>query len=76
MVVTGGVTVADVPDTVPTPGVMLSAGEPVVTQFSVLDWPTDIFGGVAAKPVMVGGLPTVTSVAAVAVPNEFVAVSR
>jgi hypothetical protein len=66
----------DVPVTAPTPGLIVSAGEPVTTQFSVLDWPAPIVAGIAAKLAIAGAGPTVTIVAAVAVPNEFVAVSR
>ena len=70
-----GVTVTDVPVTAPTPGLTAMPGEPVTAQLSVLDCPSVTFAGVAAKPVMIGGLPTITVTAAVADPKLLVAVN-
>ena len=69
-----GFTAADVPVTAPTPALILSVGEPVTVQLRVLDWPAVIFGGDAAKPVMVGALPTMTVTLEVTEPKELVAV--
>jgi hypothetical protein len=55
----------DVPVTRPTPGLMITLGEPVTVQLSVLDWPAVTVAGVAVKWVMVGGQPTTTVTAAV-----------
>ena len=71
---TDGVTLTDVPVTVPTPESIVRAGEPVTTQFSVLDCPGATFAGVAVKAVMAGGLPTMTVTAAVEDPEALVAV--
>jgi len=64
----------DVPVTAPTPGLMISAGEPVTAQLSVLDCPAVTFAGVAVKLVMVGALPAITVTAAVADPKLLAAV--
>jgi uncharacterized protein YbbC (DUF1343 family) len=69
-----GFTVTDVPATAPTPEFMAKVGEPVAVQLSALDCPGVRFAGVALKPVMTGGLPTVTVTVAVADPEVFVAV--
>ena len=69
-----GFTANDVPLTAPIPELMDRLGEPVTAQLSVLDCPGVTVAGVAVKPVMVGWLPTVTEVAAVAEPKGLVAV--
>lgn len=74
MVVADGFTFADVPVTAPTPESIVTAGEPVAVQASVLVWPTITFAGVAENLPMVGGLPAVTVTGAVTDPNAFVAV--
>jgi len=67
-VVTAGLTLFDVPVTAPTPELMLSVGEPVTAQLSVLDCPVAMLAGFAPKLVIVGRLPAVTVTEAVALP--------
>jgi len=69
-----GLTLVDVPMTLPTPELMLRTGEPVTAQLSVVAFPGATLAGLAVKLAMVGGLPTVTAALAVAVPKELVAV--
>lgn len=69
-----GFTVTDVPVTVPTPGLMLNAGEPVTAHLSVQDCPAATIVGVAVKLVMVGRLPAVTVTVALLEPKLLVAV--
>jgi hypothetical protein len=69
-----GFTATDVPVTAPTPGLMVTVGDPVAVQLSVLGWPAVTLAGVAAKLAMVGGLPAATVTVAVVVPTLFVAV--
>jgi hypothetical protein len=74
VVVADGFTAVDVPVTAPTPELMVSVGEPVVVQASVLVWPAPTLAGVAVKLVIAGGLPTLTVTLAVVDPKLFLAV--
>ena len=73
--VANGVTFTDDPVTAPTPGVIVTAGDPVTAQLNVLEYPSSTFAGVATKLVIVGASATTTLTEAVVLPNVFVAVS-
>lgn len=73
--VVDGVTLAEVPVTAPTPGLRIRLGDPVTDQLSVLACPAITFDGVAVKPVIVGGRPTITVSEAVVDPESLIAVS-
>jgi len=71
VVVTAGLTAADVSMATPGPtlGLMLRLVAPVTAQLRVLDCPEAMLAGAAAKLAMAGRLPTVTVTVAVAVPK-------
>ena len=75
VVLAAGFTVTEVPVTVPTPGLMLRVGEPVATQFKVVDCPATRIADAAVKLVIAGGEPTLMVTVADAVPEALVAVS-
>jgi hypothetical protein len=75
LVVADGATRTEVPETVPTPGVIVNVGDPLTPQISVLVCPAISMGGLATKLRMDGGFPVVTVTEAFEKPKEFVAVS-
>jgi hypothetical protein len=74
VVVAFGLTLTEVPVTGPTPGAILRLAAPLTDQLRAEDWRMEICGGLAAKPAMTGGPPTVTVVVAVREPDGLPAV--